>query len=402
MEWALGDDLRLPDGTRLLHIGPPKTATTSIQASFWAARDSALRQGVRYAGRSRHSAQAVLAVTGRRPIGDRNVPPLRHWERLLGEIRRAREPLVVLSSEAFSYAREAAIPRVIEDLDPSRVHLVVTLRPLPRLLASQWQENVQSGMDLALDDWLDILFNRPDEREARGFWHRHRHDRLIARWAEVVGPENVTAIVVNEQDRGYVLGAFERLTGLAAGTLAPVRDLANRSLTLPEMAAITALRRDFDDAGMSRSAFYRIVRMQVALHMKERMPAADEPRVEAPQWALDRAGEVARPMVEGIRSSGVRTLGDLDSLTVVPTCARGNDPLPDVDVAPEIAASAAMGALIAGGLVPRAAGGIDVSGRAEIEALPVSRVRTGRLMWLVGQRIRDRIGLPGRGRGIGG
>ena len=388
-----GEDLRLPDGSRLLHIGPPKTATTTVQASFWTARQEALAQGVRYAGRSRHSTQAMLAVTGRPSIGnDRKVPPIRHWERLLKEIRGAREPLVVLSSEGFSYAREAVIPRVIEDLDRTRVHVVVTLRPLPRLLASQWQEHAQSGLEIPFDEWLDILFNRPDEREVRGFWHRHRHDQLIDRWAAIVGPDRVTAIVVDERDPAFVLGAFEELTGLVRGTLVPVHDLANRSLTLPEMASIAALSREFDQAGMSRSAFHRIVRMQVAQHMKTRVPAPDEPRVEAPQWALDRAGEVAGSIVHEIRSRGIRTLGDLNSLTVVPRSARGNDPLPDVDIPPEIAASTVMGALLAGGLVPRGTHGAAAARPPGREALPVSRTPTSGLARVVARRMGHRVG----------
>jgi hypothetical protein len=44
---ALGQPLLVPEGTRLLHIGPPKTATTTVQGALGAARDDApdLRPG---------------------------------------------------------------------------------------------------------------------------------------------------------------------------------------------------------------------------------------------------------------------------------------------------------------------------------------------------------------------
>src|SRR3989304_5738516 len=59
------EGLLLPEGTRLLHIGPHKTGTTTIQGAFHGARADLLSQGVRYAGRSRQQAQAAHAVTGR-------------------------------------------------------------------------------------------------------------------------------------------------------------------------------------------------------------------------------------------------------------------------------------------------------------------------------------------------
>lgn len=40
--------LPLPEGTCLLHIGPHKTATTSLQSAFHAAREAMASQGVHY------------------------------------------------------------------------------------------------------------------------------------------------------------------------------------------------------------------------------------------------------------------------------------------------------------------------------------------------------------------
>ena len=67
--------LALPEGTRLPHIGPPKTGTSSLQAAFHQNRPATLDQGVRYAGSSRHSGSAVLAVTGRPSFGRDAGPP---------------------------------------------------------------------------------------------------------------------------------------------------------------------------------------------------------------------------------------------------------------------------------------------------------------------------------------
>ena len=98
--------------------------------------------------------------------------------------------------------------------------------------------------------------------------------------------------------------------------------------------------------------------------MKVRLPGPDEPRIETPQWALDRAGEVAREMVAAIAASGVRVVGDLDRLTEVPVNGRGSDARPaPVEAAPDVAASLSLGLVVAAGLARGARRAADVAGR---------------------------------------
>src|SRR5262245_6188215 len=132
----------LPDGTRLVHIGPHKTGTTTLQGAFHLARRAAALQGVHYAGPNRqplHAAQEAAAV---RQPRDGDAPRLRHWRRLVSEIEAADEPRILVSSEWFADAKPAGIRFAVDNLDPGRVHIAVTLRPLGRILASQWQQYV--------------------------------------------------------------------------------------------------------------------------------------------------------------------------------------------------------------------------------------------------------------------
>ena len=103
----------------------------------------------------------VLAVTGRtNPISGK--PPSRWtWRLLVNEVRRAKEPRVVLSSEFLADARPDAIRTIVGDLGAEQVHVVVTLRPLARIVPSQWQQFVQSGLRQSYDDWLDVMFKGP-------------------------------------------------------------------------------------------------------------------------------------------------------------------------------------------------------------------------------------------------
>jgi len=358
-------DLLLPAGSRLLHIGPHKTGTTSVQSAFHTNRAELAAQGVRYAGTQRQPMQAAHAVTERAsPYADGKTPPIGRWLALVREVRGAREGRVVISSEGFADADDAAVRRVIGDLGVGQVHVAVTLRPLVELLSSQWQQQVQSGMTMAYEDWLEAVFHDPSNRVSQAFWHRHRHDELIRRWASEAGPANLTAIVVDGADRDRVLRVLESMVGLRAGTLVPEPELSNRSLTLAEVETIRAFNAAFRAEGLGTQLHAKVMRFGAAELMKRRVADRDEPRIQTPSWAVDRAAEVGREIVEGIRSSGVRVIGDLASLVAPSATAAAADGARAMshaarraaeDAWPTIGATAALGIVLASGLARDAA-----------------------------------------------
>jgi hypothetical protein len=375
------DSLLLPEGTRLVHIGPPKTGTTYLQSAFHSCRAAAAAQGVHYAGPTRQPTAAVQAVLGNQSPNTGDVPGLNQWHALVREVKRSRKRRVVISSEFFADAQPEAIETVAHDLGGDRVHVVVTLRPLARIIPSQWQQFIQSGVRKPFDPWLDAIFNDPS-KVTPTFWRRHRHDELIARWANVVGQENVTVVALDDRDHAMVTRVFERLVGLREGTLVADQDLSNRSMTMPEVEVVRAFNEQYTAEGLGRPLHTQIMRFGAASYMKARPPAPDEPRVEAPQWALDRAGEVAREMVDAIVASGVRIVGDPERLTQVPTSELGNDPRPEVEISPRTAAVAAMGVLISSGLA-RGDHGIPNTRAARVAVEPLALVRVPTLQLLV-------------------
>ena len=368
--------LLLPEGTRLVHIGPPKTGTTSLQRAFHAGREAVARQGVHYTGPTHQPVSPVLAVTGRSNPVVGNPPSLWTWRLLVREVKRAREPRVLVSSEFFADARPDAIRKIVTDLDPARVHVAVTLRPLAKILPSQWQQFVQAGLRESYDQWLEAMLKPPAGAPTPTFWVRHRHDQLVARWAEVVGPQNVTVIALDDRDQPMVLRVFERLLGLRDGTLAVEPDLTNRSMTLPEIEVVRAFNASFKAEGLATPLHTKVMRYGAAAYMKTRVPEPDEPRIETPGWALERAAAIAREMVDAIAASGVRVVGDLEGLTQMPVAgpeaARPPeaDRPPEVVVTPRIAASAAMGVLLASGLARGGTTGVPSATDAPDEFAP--------------------------------
>ncbi len=411
-------DLLLPPGTRLLHIGPPKTGTTAIQSAFHLARKAARRQGVHYAGFGRHSSTEVRAVLGLRSHWDeRDKPPsIRHWNRLVREIRSSDARCVVLSSENLARAEAPAIERVIRDIAPdgTPVHVAVTLRPVARLLTSRWQQSVQNRLVKPFDSWLVEALRSSDGRPAVDFGGRPRDDVMIRRWVEIVGAGNVTVIVLDEGDPGLLYRTFEALVGLAPGTLAPDPDLSNRSLTVPEIEAIRAFNVQSRAERLPRTLYTRVIRRGAAALMERRRPDPSEPRIELPPWSIEPISAMAREIVAGTRDAGVRVIGDLDRLLEVRT-TRTEAPQ-DAVIPADVAAALAMGVLVATGAA-RGASTAEVDDdpkpgtRSELarpyaEPPELLRISTPHLLLTVARRARaslfHRLAHPFRRRGPGG
>ena len=343
----------LEPGTRLLHIGPHKTGTTAIQGALHLARERLAAEGVVYPGRGRQPLWPILAVTGQPALRGGPRPEISYWDSLVREIHAAGDQRVVLSSEFFAEADDATARRVIADLGGARVHVVVTLRSLTRILPSQWQQYLQNGFDFRYLEWLEGILSEPPRTPTPGFWRRHRHDALVTRWAAENGPENLTVIVLDESDRLMLLRVFESMLGLPGGFLVPEERAANRSLTAAEAELVRLLNGEFSRRDWPHRDYGRFMRYGTVEYMKEaRRPSPDEPRIATPSWALARAAEISAEMAAGIEALGVNIVGDIASLGKLP--ADEPDPAADGGSAPlmmpvEAAVRATLGAFIAGG-----------------------------------------------------
>jgi hypothetical protein len=378
----------LGTGTRLLHIGPHKTGTTTVQGALHLARERLATHGVVYPGRGRQTLWPVLAVTGQPALLGEPAPQISYWDHLVRDICAAGDQRVVLSSEFFAEADDAAVRRVVGDLGDTHVHVVVTLRSLTRILPSQWQQYLQNGFHFRYQEWLEGVLSEPPHTPTPGFWRRHRHDTLVTRWATAVGAENLTVIVVDESDRLMLLRVFESMIGLPDGFLIPEERAANRSLTVAEAELVRLLNEEFSRREWPHRSYARFMRYGAVEQMKTaRQPSPDEPRITTPAWALDRAAEISAQMAQNIAKLGVNIVGDISALgrppDDLPESAANAGPAALVPV--EAAVRAALGAFMAGG----AAGQTIEEMVREVDARSLAKVLTKRCT----QRVRK--ALPG-------
>ena len=347
------DCTTLPAGTRLLHIGPHKTGTTSIQGALFAAKDQLPAHGVEFPGHTRHPMEAALAACARPAMMGDTVPTDQHWTKLLQQVEATGKRTSVISSEFFADAEDdATVARIVEQLGGERVHILVTLRPLAKIMPSQWQQYVQNGLRLGYEDWLrHMLKKAPYEKPTPSFWRRHRHDRLVERWARVAGPERVTVVVVDDRDRGGLMRTFETLLGLPENLLQPVPDTANRSLTLAETEMLRNLNKEFRGNGLPDELYSKLIRNGAVMHMKNACsPTPQDVKISTPAWAVEAAAGIGAEMAESIARMGVRVVGDPALLSAVPKSAEQAPQEPRI--APEVAAQALYGALAAAAAAP--------------------------------------------------
>lgn len=338
-----------PDGTRLLHIGPHKTGTTSVQRAFWDSRELLPEHGVLWAGGLAHPMSAAMAAAGNQLATGEQGSGDERWTELAAEVRASTARMTVVSSEFFSDAPQERVAQIVAALGADQTRVVITLRPVTRILASQWQQYMQNQPMVkyignpGYEGWLDLVLNHPNQREVSpSFWRRHRHDRLVEKWAEAIGPERLVVVVVDDARPRDVLTSFEQLTGLPVGLLQPREASANRSLTLPEVTMLRAFNAGWMERQWSAADYTRYVRFGAVRELMSRTPAPGEPPIRTPSWAVERANEIGAEMIANIERTGVRVDGDLALLASAEPRSVGDNPAV-VDVPADVVGRFAAG-----------------------------------------------------------
>src|SRR5215203_2149005 len=123
----------IPDGAVLVHIGPPKTGTTTLQSAMHRHRKELRAHGVRYPGRTQRHKRPSFALLGELDKEGLEIP-IAEWDRLAASVRGAEEARVCVSSESFARADRSQCRRLVEEFGQHRVHVIMTARRLDRLL----------------------------------------------------------------------------------------------------------------------------------------------------------------------------------------------------------------------------------------------------------------------------
>lgn len=302
----------LPDGSRVLHIGLPKTGTSALQASCHAARDELARQGVSYVSRGPNPLSAArFAARGGDPAG----AAARRWRRLSEDFRSSTARCTLLSSEGLSGGTPDRIDFIAEELGTDAT-VVVTLRPVADLLPSSWQQGVRRGGAEPFETWLRKALDpdHPYAAERR----RYAPETILAEWGARYGEDRLIFVCSDPSDRMLNHRVFESLLGVP-GALA-VQPVRNASPPYAEIEMLRHLNIAEADAhvGPEEELWVR-ARRKIGRRMGDAPPAgAGQQRLRVPRWAAERANEQTLHSIAMLEASGATVVGDLTHLLVDP------------------------------------------------------------------------------------
>ncbi|MGW7823984.1 hypothetical protein ACWGLF_39140 [Streptomyces puniciscabiei] len=299
--------------------------------------------GVAFPAHTRHPMEAALAACARPAMmGGDTVPTDRHWRRLLDQVAATGARTSVISSEFFADAPDdETIARIVDQLGGDRVRVLVTLRPLARIMPSQWQQYVQNGLRGLAGAHAPQAAVRRAQSELPAPAPAPPAGRVLGAGRRSRAGHRGRG---GRRDRGGPLRAFEALLGLPENLLRPVPDAANRSLTLAETEMLRNLDVEFRGNGLPDELYSRPVRGGAVPHMKNACPPIPgDVKIVTPRRAVEAACATGAESAERIAALGVRVLGDPALLSAVPEQpeSASDEPL----LASEVAARALYGAL---------------------------------------------------------
>lgn len=383
----------MPPADVFVHVGAFKTGTSYLQGRLGAARPALAAAGVLYPGERGWSDQVrgLNHVLGRTDGSGRRTGR-KHWDDLVATIHAWDGPAAVLSFEFLSLARAPQAQRLVDDLAPSDVHIVLTARDLVRVVPAMWQEVLQGGQTWSWQQYSETVTSPWGHRvpPGRGFWRAQDLARIVGTWSSAVPVERIHVVTVPPAGatpeelwlRFATASGIDPATGLDHESAEAAPTAANTSL---DPAAAELMRRVnlAVEGRMDRAAYDRVLKFFVA---KQVLAARSEPgrvalSAEHVAWAQRRGARQAADLA----ALGVHVTGDLADLVGAADPVQPPDPCHDevLDAAVEVIAALAVRDATARRL-PRAAPGGD----PQRTRRPIGSARVSRLVRAAYERFR--------------
>jgi hypothetical protein len=315
-----------------LHIGLPKTGTTSIQDILWRNRGVARTAGLLYPGHdpAAHHRAAVDVIPERYPgwVDDRTAGA---WRWLVDQAT-VWSGNALISSELLALARPDETARALSALDFAEVHLVCTARDLARQIPSVWQEDVKNRRTTPYGEFVGFVRAGRAEEIADLFWSYQDLPGVLANWGGALPPERVHVITVPPRGASADLlwQRYAEVVGVPADQFDTTTPPTNTSL---DMVQTELLRRLNVVIGGSIPwpEYVRVVKGELAedllpeLRGRTAITLSSDDR----RWAAERAAT----SVAAIESAGYHVVGDLADLVPAPEGAAEPPAIGDAEVA---------------------------------------------------------------------
>ncbi|WP_132877276.1 hypothetical protein [Tamaricihabitans halophyticus] len=315
-----------------LHIGLPKTGTTSLQGVLWHHRAATVAAGTLYPGADEAAQhRAAMDVHGGRYGGWREPGVTGSWEWLVEQVR-AHPGASVISSELLAPASPDEARAVLSALDFAEVHIVCTARDLARQIPSVWQENVKTRHTTSYADFLAALRSGELNPTSQLFWDYQDLPRVLRTWAAALPAERVHVVTVPPRGtpNEVLWQRFAPVIELCPGEFTTDVPQHNYSLGVAETELLRRVNNRLGD-DYEWPAYTLVVKEILAEQILSRRPGTTS--IALPADDQDWVRETARRHVAELREAGYHVIGDLDELIPPEATTATGDPGLDAEEA---------------------------------------------------------------------
>jgi hypothetical protein len=305
--------MNLSAGETLLHIGTPKSGTTSIQAILGAKwRFQNLPGVLRYTTfNADHQLARELDNQGSKEI-------IEYVEKLKSE--SGSDFISLITSERFSRFDIDAVKRT-KDLLGANTRVVISMRSFESYFPSMWQQTIKRGATISLDEWLQAYFDGIPHPGMRVF-HEDDGFNLVTRWAEIFGSENISVVVTSKKKPELIAEAFGGFLNLPL-TLSDETEspsaIKNRSLSNLEIEVLRKINQRYHSGNFSQAQYDEVVLNTTRALQNARSLGAGESVPRSPDWAQSPISEIANKYAQAISQMNIQVIGEISELTYTST-----------------------------------------------------------------------------------
>ncbi|GAB3562141.1 hypothetical protein [Spelaeicoccus albus] len=303
----------VPSGSAVVQIGPMKTGTTAVQRAASQARDRLLEFGVLYPGSGLNHGEALIDFFGfeAKAAGRPGV-----WDALYEEIDSTKHDRLFLSHEFVAEADAAGIDKLRTVLDRP-LYALITVRSLPAIIPSFWQQSVKWRNSYSFTDWLEAVLVDPVDESVTPRFHRHTpFADIVERWCDVLGPDNVTVAVSDKAHPNRIFDVFSKILSIPTDTLSTSgADESNVSLSFQQAEFLRRINAEMKKRSAKGAVFSKVVRGGVLKALQATGPSSSQPIV-LPRWAQELAQEMGEAFATRISATGAHVVGDLNVLAL--------------------------------------------------------------------------------------
>jgi hypothetical protein len=300
-----------------LHIGLPKTGTTYLQTVMWADRERMRAQGVLLPGRERRDhlwATRIIREDPNLPTYEERVRE--SWGVLKGEIA-AWPGTALISHEFFAGAAPEQAARMVAELAPAEVHLVVTAREPVGLYSGGWQESLKNRDSRTMAEFAAAEVS--DSSMSVWNWRTLDVRLVLERWAPTVPAERVHVLPLPPpgSPRTLLWQRFAGLIGVDPDSFDLSATFPNESMGVAEAETLRRINDHLKDEDFERP-FDRGVYIRTFL-ADERLATRQGEKYWPTEEIVEDCRSRAVDAVAHIEAAGYDVIGDVRDLLVAET-----------------------------------------------------------------------------------